>query len=903
MSETKPADDDKKEGSGGFDFQGSESRWQDFWEQERIYHFDPDSDKEVFSIDNPPRYASGPLHAGHAVHYTHIDFVARYKRMRGYNVMFPLCFDVNGMPIEVRVEKKYGIRMREYDRHKFVELCEEFANANIDEMRRQFKIFGESMDPSVYYRTDAKYYRRLTQISFIRLLEAGRIYKANHPVNWCPRCSTALAESEVEYQDNITNLNTILFNIKGEPERKIEIATTRPELLCTCQLAAVHPDDERYKDLIGKTLITPVFNREVPVVADDVVERDYGSGVVMICTIGDKEDLRWVFKYDLTLIKGIDEFGRMTEVAEKYTGMDLKEARKTIIEDMREDGTLVKQEENPQNVGTCWRCHTHIEYLQVPQWFIRIMDMKDEVLAAADEIDWYPEFMKVRLREWVNSLSWDWVISRQRYFATPIPVWECTKCGHPVTPTEEECYVDPTIDEPPVERCPECGGDLKGSEEVFDTWMDSSITPLYNSFWLRDEKLFDKLYPMSLRPQSHDIIRTWAFYSIVRGLKLVGEKPWNDIMMGGFILAEDGTPMHASKENTIDPLQYHDTYGADAIRYYAATCTLGKDHPFRTKDVKRGLQITRKLYNMEKLISISFGDLSKDDLKGLLEEVEGDRSHLHPVDRWVLHRYSEVVRESTESADNYCFDRSVKGVVDFMWLEVADHYLELVKHRIGTGDKGAIYTLYTLGLGMAKLVAPFLPHIAEEIYQSHYRRYEGDISIHISPWPAEYPSDPEGYEKGLSSVDIVRSIRHYKSESKISLGARIGPVRLITSSRDMIEGSVEDIKGTVKAAEVTLEDSKDLTEEISGLKPDFRAMGPRYRGRMGSIVKALKDPEIGKDLAIRMVEDGKVRMDPDGKGEVEITTDLVEVEKVWMFQGRSVNYLTVGNTIVVLEDL
>ncbi len=902
MSEKRPTDE-RKEASGGFDLKGSESRWQDFWEEERIYHFDPGSDREVFSIDTPPRYASGPLHAGHAVHYTHIDFVARYKRMRGYNVMFPLCFDVNGMPIEVRVEKKYGIKMREYDRQKFVRLCEEFANANIDEMKRQFKIFGESMDPSVYYQTDARSYRRLTQISFIRLLKAGRIYKANYPVNWCPRCSTALAESEVEYQDNITQLNTITFSVKGDPEQKVEIATTRPELLCTCQLAAVHPDDKRYTDLIGKTLITPVFDREIPVVADEVVERDYGSGVVMICTIGDKEDLRWVFKYDLTLIKGIDEFGQMTDVAGKYMGMDLKEARGAIIEDMREDGTLVKQEENPQNVGTCWRCHTHIEYLQVPQWFLKILDMKEEVLAAADEVDWYPDFMKVRLREWVNSLSWDWVISRQRYFATPIPVWECAECGHPVTPAEDKCYVDPTIDDPPVEKCPECGGDLKGSLEVFDTWMDSSITPLYNSFWLRDEKLFKKLYPMSLRPQSHDIIRTWAFYSIVRGLKLVGEKPWREIMMGGFILAEDGTPMHASKENTIDPLQYHDIYGADAIRYYAATCTLGKDHPFRTKDVKRGLQIIRKLYNMEKLISLSFKDLSTEELRSIIEEVEGDGSILHPVDRWILHRYGEVVRESTVSADNYSFDKSVKAVVDFMWLEVADHYLELVKHRIGEGDKGAIYTLYTLGLGIAKLVAPFMPHIAEEVYQSHYRSHEGGLSIHISSWPVGRPSDPDGCEKGLSAMEIVRSIRHYKSESKISLGARIGPVRLITSSREMIEGSEEDIKGTVKAQEVTLEDSKDLTEEISGLKPDFRAMGPLYRDRMGPIVNALKDPKTRKEMAVKMVADGKVRIDPDGKGEVEITADLVEVERTWMFQGRSVNYITVGSTIVIFEDL
>jgi valyl-tRNA synthetase len=272
MSEqTAPNKDEGSEADKGYDIHSVEEKWQEYWEKENIYHFDPESDKDPFTIDNPPRYASGPLHAGHAVHYTHIDFVARYKRMRGYNVMFPFCFDVNGMPIEVRVEKKYDIKMRDTDRHEFIKLCEDFAEGNIDEMKRQFKIFGESMDPSVYYQTDAKYYRRLTQISFIRLFHEGRIYKANHPVNWCPRCSTALAESEVEYQDNMTKLNTILFSLEDEPDRTVEIATTRPELLCTCQLIAVHPDDDRYQDLVGKNLVTPIFGRKVPVVMDDVV--------------------------------------------------------------------------------------------------------------------------------------------------------------------------------------------------------------------------------------------------------------------------------------------------------------------------------------------------------------------------------------------------------------------------------------------------------------------------------------------------------------------------------------------------------------------------------------------------------------------------------------------------------
>jgi valyl-tRNA synthetase len=903
MTEGASSNGKQENTSSEFDIHAIEEKWQEFWDREEVYRFDPESDRKPFTIDNPPRYASGPLHAGHAVHYTHIDFVARYKRMRGFNVMFPLCFDVNGMPIEVRVEKKYGIRMREYDRHEFTKLCEDFANANIAEMKRQFRIFGESMDPSVYYQTDAKYYRRLTQISFLRLFEQGRIYKANHPVNWCPRCGTALAESEVEYQDNMTKLNTIIFSLPEEPERKVEIATTRPELLCTCQLVAVHPDDERYKDLVGKEMVTPVFGRKVPVVADDVVDMEFGSGAVMICTIGDKEDLRWVFKYGLELQKGIDENGKMTSLAGKYEGLDLKEARQAIIDDMKEDGILVDQKDNPQNVGTCWRCHSTIEFLQVPQWFVKIMDMKEEVKEMADEITWWPEFMKVRLREWVDSLSWDWVISRQRYFATPIPVWECMDCGHPLLPREEDCYVDPTIDKPPVDNCPQCGGGLKGSEEVFDTWMDSSITPLFNSFWVRDGDLFEKLYPMSLRPQSHDIIRTWAFYSLVRGKKLAGKRPWDTIMMGGFILAPDGTPMHASKGNAVDPLEFHREFGADPIRYYAATCTLGKDHPFRIKDVRRGSQVIRKLYNMEKLLSRAFEGMEAQELIAILESVRTDRSKLCPVDRWILHRYSEVVRESTTACDRYQFDKAVRTVVDFMWLEVADHYLEIVKGRIGEGDPGTVYTAFYLGLGMPKLLAPFLPHISEEVYQSYFRKYSEDVSIHISEWPQPMLKDAEGSRIGQMAADVVAAVRRYKAENKISLGASIGPIRLISDDARDLESSLDDIKNTIKAEDATIETSEELKLEVSGLSPVFKELGPRLKGRMNAVVNHIKDPVRSRDLALEMEREGAISIDPgDGKGPVTIPRDLAEVERRWMFKGRSVNHLEVGGVIIVLED-
>ncbi|MCJ7516480.1 MAG: class I tRNA ligase family protein, partial [Methanomassiliicoccales archaeon] len=470
----------------------TERKWQKKWKEWELYRFDQSSSMPVYSIDNPPRYTSGSLHLGHATGYSLIDFAARYHRMRGYNVFFPLCFDVNGTPTEVRVEKKYGITKLSMPRQDYIKLCSEYATSFIEQMTVQFEMLGESMDPSIYYQTDAPYYRRITQISFLRMLAKGLVYKGTYPVNWCPRCMTALADAEIEYLQGATKLNFIKFQIKGTDDFVV-IATTRPELLCTCQLVAVHPDDSEKRDLVGRALLTPIYGREVNVVSDPKVDPGFGSGTVMICTIGDKDDLQWVMKYNLPLERGIDEQGKMTEISGKYVGLSVKEARKRAIDDLREAGILLEQKEVEQNVSTCWRCHELIEFLQVPQWFLRTLDFKKEVLTKSDEIRWFPEFMKVRLRDWVDSLEWDWVISRQRYFATPIPIWECVECEQVVPAREEDCYVDPTKDPPPVDKCPKCGGELKGCEDVFDTWMDSSVSPLYNTYWLRDMKKFERL--------------------------------------------------------------------------------------------------------------------------------------------------------------------------------------------------------------------------------------------------------------------------------------------------------------------------------------------------------------------------------------------------------------------------
>jgi len=365
MAEKKEAEEPEEElPPTDYDTRAVEKKWQNLWEKDHTYWFDWGSPKPVFSIDNPPRYANAALHLGHATSYTQIDFAARYKRMRGFNVFFPLCADVNGMPIEVSTEKKYGVNRKNTPRQKLIEICNAFAQENIAEMTRQFKILGHCMDPSIYYQTNSPEYRRITQLSFLVMFKRGLVYKKEFPVTWCPHCGTALSSADVEYQDRTTKLNFLKFH-REDGGTEI-IATTRPELLCACQMVAINPDDQRQRHLLGRSLLTPLYRKKVPVQDDDNVDPDFGTGIVMICTIGDKDDLEWVHRYNLTIDKGIDAEGRMTSLAGPYAGMTIREAREAIINDLRGQGLIVRQEELAQSVGTCWRCHTPVEFLSVP---------------------------------------------------------------------------------------------------------------------------------------------------------------------------------------------------------------------------------------------------------------------------------------------------------------------------------------------------------------------------------------------------------------------------------------------------------------------------------------------------------------------------------------------------------
>ncbi|MDR0778644.1 MAG: valine--tRNA ligase [Methanomassiliicoccaceae archaeon] len=858
-----------------------ERRWQKMWKEGSIYHFNKDSDDPIFSIDNPPRYTSGSLHLGHATGYSMIDFVARYRRMRGYNVFFPLCFDVNGTPVEVKVEKKHNITKLDLPRKEYRRLCTEFANSFIDEMKHHFEILGESMDPSIYYQTDAPYYRRITQVSFVKLFNKGLVYKGNFPVNWCPRCMTALADAEVEYENNVvTKMNYIKFMIDGTNDH-ILVATTRPELLCTCKVVAVHPDDKEKQYLVGKELITPLYGRKVKVIADHKVDPEFGTGNVMICTIGDKDDLEWVMRYKLGMEKGIDELGCMTELAGKYKGMKVKDARAAAIDDLKEKGLLVKQENSTQNVSICWRCHTPVEFLQVPQWFLKTLDFKEQVLKRADEMNWFPEFMKIRLQDWVNSLEWDWVLSRQRIFATPVPVWECNRCGKAVVAKEDQCYVDPTEDSPPIDKCG-CGGELIGCTDVFDTWMDSSGSPLYNTFWERDEKMFKKMFPMSMRPQSHDIIRTWAFYTMLRSEQIASSIPWKDVMIHGFIMSPDGTPMHSSIGNVINPIPIIEEYGADALRYYASTCSMGIDHAFREKDVIRGRRLCNKIFNMGKFVGPRFDSEPKRPSK------------LRTSDKWILSRYSDVVKKVTGYFEGYQFDKAMRDAEDFIWHEFADHYIEMVKAR---KDDAVRYTLYTVLLGCIKMIAPFMPHITEDVYQEHFIKYENIKSIHLTKWPEPVLTDKDAERTGDILKDVIAAVRGWKSDKKMPLNAELSMVELIGDAL-MLNDARDDIVETIKAKDLEIAEKADITEEVVSIKPVHAKLGPAFKGAAKSIVSEIAKMDPKKVAAA--LDSGGLKMTVEGN-DITLTKEFLESEKRLMLNGKQVETIQVGGILIAIE--
>jgi valyl-tRNA synthetase len=784
-----------------FDILAVDKKCQAKWEGMGTYRYDwSDRKRSTFSVDTPPPYTSGEFHTGLVLNWTYFDILARYKRMRGFNVLFPQGWDCHGLPIEVEVERRNNIKKTDVPPDRFRKMCMELVKENIAGMKESITRLGCSIDWSTEYRTmDPDYWRR-TQLSLILLYKKGFIYRGKHPVNWCPRCETAIADAEVEYDTRQAQFHYIKFSL--EEGGFLEIATTRPELIPACVTVAVHPEDERYTKCIGKKILVPTTSRIVTVVADEMVDPKFGTGVVMICSYGDKADVKTIMKHKLSAITCIDEQGHMTENAGKYAGMKNEDAKNSILQDLKAKGLVSNTEPLSQEVSLCWRCHTPVEILEREQWFMKTRILTGDVEKNALEITWYPDYMKHRLINWARSLEWDWVISRQRVFATPIPIWYCKKCGEIILADESWIPIDPRTEKPRLDKCPKCGGDEFNPErDVLDTWMDSSITCAVHAGW-PDREDWHSRFPADVHPSGVDIIRTWAYYLMVKHLALFGEKPYKSCLINGMVLGTDGREMHKHLGNYVASLDVLNKYGADALRQWAAGGgATGSDIPFRWPDVEYGWRFLIKLWNASRFVS----ELLKDFTPNGNAECA-----LQPLDKWILAKAEKVTKKATEAFETCQFNIAVEETRNFAWHVFCDYYIEAVKDRLYKPERygeerkrAAQYTLYTVLYRVLQLLAPITPHVTEEIYQIMYAEEKVCKSVHLSPWPTsgEKLIDEEAEKTGDLIVAVINEIRRDKSERHLPLNTQIKRLTVYAGTKDsakMIMEGKEDIAGTCK---------------------------------------------------------------------------------------------------------
>ncbi len=768
----------------GADLKNIENRWRVFWEEKKIYSFDRKTKKKIYSIDTPPPTVSGKMHIGHALSYSQQDFIARYKRMKGFEVFYPFGTDDNGLPTEKLVEKLKNVRSKEMTRTDFIDLCLDTLKDVLSEFVQDWKDIGMSCDFDLYYSTINKSSQIISQKSFLNLYKQGEIYREQFPTLYCSECQTPIAQAELEDKSKSSKFNTIRFFVEG---KDFLIATTRPELIGACVAIFVNPKDERFKKFIGKKAKTPLYEEEVLIVGDDSASMEKGTGALMICSYGDKYDVDAIKRHKLKPKIIFDIKGRMKD--SRYFGLTIKQARTKILEDLQKANLLVEQKDIEHVVNVHERCGTEIEFLPVEQWFVKILDKKRKLIENGRKIKWRPEFMFKRYENWINGLEWDWSISRERHFGIPIPVWICSGCNHVIPANEKNLPVDPVA--VGKIKCGKCGGEALPETKVLDTWATSSLTPQITSE-LSNGKV---KIPFSLRPQGHDIIRTWAFYTIVKTLLHENKLPWKEIAISGFVTL-GGQKMSKSKGNVIDPRKVMSDFGADALRYWAASPKLGEDVDYMEKDLVTGKKLVTKLLNAAKFVFLN------------LNEWNGKKpAKITETDRLFLSKINEVIESCTEEFDNYNYSR-VRGEVDnLFWKVFADNYLEIVKKRVYNGTKeekdSAFWVLYQGLFAILKLYAPFVPFVTEEIYQCHFRKFEVRESIHLEKWPSKIAISMHKYDSNVwgKMIEIIGKVRQAKSELKVAMNA---PIKLSLTEEDLriVENVLEDLKGVCVAKEI-----------------------------------------------------------------------------------------------------
>lgn len=754
-----------------------ESEIRQEWENEIMFEFKPHSNKNRnFSIDNPPPYPSGrPWHPGALTQYSQIDMLARAARMRGFSVLYPVGIDRNGLPVEIYAERKYRVQMRKTPREEFINLCKHALDDLEAYMVNLLKILGISGDFNNRYRTDSEEYRKLTQWSFIEMWKKGLIYVANRPNNYCVDCNTTIADAEIEYEELPTYLVTNRFKIKGS-NQEIHVATTRPELLAACQLVIVHPEDARYKRLVGKTAIVPIYNREVPIRAHKSVDPKFGSGAVMVCSYGDYNDVQLFREFRLKEVVALDMDGKMAALTGKYAGMPIKDARSQIIQDLQEAGIAIKVEQIQHRTPLCERSHTPIEIIPMEEYYLKQLEFKPTLKRLAKRIKFHPPMHRQILLNWIDSLTTDYPVSRRRYYATEIPVWYCAKCGTAHLPKPGK-YYRPWRDPAPFKRCKKCGNTrFMGETRTFDTWMDSSISALYITKYLKNKKFHEMTYPVTVRVQGKDIVRTWLYYSLLRCYLLTGKAPFKNAWIGGLGLDAQGRAMRKSLGNFVDPEPLLEKYGADAFRFWgAAEAGLGYDFRLSEDRIAGAGKFLTKLWNTARFIS-SFPRPAK--------------AKLTPTDKWALNELANLTQACIKAYENFDVFSVATKSREFLWNVFASHYLEMAKGRAyGEGvskeeQEAAWFTLHEVMKVLLLILAPIIPHMADYVWRKVY----GDGSIHLErfPKPVRYDiSERVGQSILQFNAEVWKAKRERGLALKDPIQAKV-PAKLKPFEKDLV---------------------------------------------------------------------------------------------------------------------
>ena len=871
-----------------FDPADAQERFNARWDADGIHAYDPTrSREETFVVDTPPPTVSGSLHIGHVFSYTHADVMARYKRMRGMNIFYPMGWDDNGLPTERRVQNYYHVRCdpetpyeeglqlepasakvrkgpaKLVSRKNFIELCEGLTEEDEKAFLGLWRKVGLSVDWSQEYRTIGDRARTLAQYSFIDLWNKGRVYTSYAPTMWDVDFQTAVAQAEVEDKDLPGAYHHVEFGVEDSDE-SFTIATTRPELLPACVGVTAHPEDERYKHLFGKNAVTPLFYAPVPIFPSELADPEKGSGILMVCTFGDATDVLWWRDEGLAMRQVLGRAGRLVPVQfdeegsegfqslqpakanayyEQIQGKRVKQAQGAIVELLQDPegsatGNGAPLQRDPEKIEHPVKFYekgdTPLEYLPTRQWFARLLDVKDHLLAKGEQVQWHPPFMHARYRDWTENLSLDWSLSRQRYFGVPIPVWYPLDADgerdyeNPIVADVDQLPVDPTVDTPKghEESQRNQPGGFSGEADIFDTWFTSSLSPQIGSHWVLDSERHQKLFPADVRPQSHEIIRTWAFYTIAKAMLHEEQIPWHHVMVSGWVLDPDRKKMSKSKGNVVTPVPLVEKHNADSTRYWAASARLGVDTAFDEGVFKIGKRLVTKLFNAGKFV------LSQE---GPAAPVTSE------LDRAFVASLKSLVEKCTSDFEGFNYAHALQDTETFFWTHFTDTYLELAKPRARRFFDGACESdaeadasgsaIAGLRLGLSvllRLFAPTLPYITEEVWSWAFAEERGEKSIHRAAWPgaADFegipePANPASFDLAVAAFHAVNKC---KADHEVSMGREVEQLTLKANAATLeaVKPVLEDVLAATRCRAHDLAESTDLEDGV------FEATDPTF---------------------------------------------------------------------------